>query len=390
MYLDNSSFVVNLQKRRDSSFYLCGEVAQYVYQLCFRCYNPDTVPLENSWFLLLNFQVSEGTFMPVDEFLTRLKMTNKVSKASKQKAEGIHSGKRVEKNVIAKTAGTVKGEFVRDGQSYLQFLVGEVLRRAGLSSNLVKGLAAFDPFVMFKRPIDITLRHFDMLYNTFLLRSWVTVTNESACRDEYLGLLDHLRSTYPSSFEITDSSRDLIDFLINLDIVQTHQHLLHLFKLCCLCATSVSPSYPAVTMGSISTSGYQSMFTDVILPCQSYLSSVSDSVAFCSNDTNLNSFSLLSTSFGQSAFSPTYDPWTYVDAFGRCKIYKTLMSACRSATTEPLDKTSVPAVHDLSTMSDSPAVRFPSERKRRKMERSSSGSRGSSVVNESVVGTSKN
>ena len=291
LYLDISSFVINLQKRRDSSFYLCGEVAQYVYRLYFRCYNPDTVPLENSWFLLLNFQVSEGTFMPVDELLTRLKMTNKVSKASKQKAEGIHSGKRVEKNVIAKTAGTVKEEFVRDGQSYLQFLVSQVLRHAGLSSNLVKGLAAFDPFVMFKRPVDVALRHFDMLYNTFLLRSWVTVTNESACRDEYLGLLDHLRSTYSSSFEITDSSRGLIEFLINLDFVQTHQHLLHLFKLCCLCATSVGPSYPAVTMGSISTSGYQSRFTDVILPCQSYLSSVSDSVAFCSNDTNCFSLS---------------------------------------------------------------------------------------------------
>ena len=327
--------------------------------------------------------------MPVDEFLTRLKMTNNVSKASKQKAEGIESGKRVEKSVITKTAGTVKEEFVRDGQSYLQLLIGEVFRRAGLSSNLVKGLAAFDPFLMFKRPTDVALRRFDMLYNTFLLRSWVTVTNKSVCRDEYLALLDHLHSTNPSSFESTDSSKDLIDFLINLDFVQTHQHLLHLFKLCCLCVTSVSPNYPAVTMGSISTSGYQSRFTDVILPCQSYLSSVSDSVAFCSNDANLNSFSLLSTSFGQSAFSPTYDPWTYVDAFGRGKIYKALGSSYRSAMSEPMDKTNVPAGHNLSTMGDSLAVRFLTKRKRRKMERSSSGSRASSVVNESVPGTSK-
>ena len=148
--------------------------------------------------------------MPVGEFITRLKMANKVSKASKQKAEGIQSGKRVEKDVINKTAGTVREEFVRDGQSYLQFLIGEVLRRTGLNSNLVKGLAAFDPYVMFKRPTEVALRHFDMLYNTFFLRSGVTVTNESACRDEYLALLDHLRTSYPSSFEVTDSSRDLI------------------------------------------------------------------------------------------------------------------------------------------------------------------------------------
>ena len=127
-------------------------------------------------------------------------------------------------------------------------------------------------------------------------------------------------------------------------------------------------------MGSINTSGHQSRFTDVILPCQSYLSSVSGSVAFRSNDTNLSSFSLLSTSFGQSAFSRTYDPWTYVDAFGRGKIYKSLVSGYRSAVSESLDMASVPPGNDVSTMVDSPAVRFPSERKRRKMERSSSGS----------------
>ena len=358
-YLDNSSFVIKLQQRRDSSFYLCGEVVRYVYRLCFRCYNQDTIPLENPWFLILNFKIIEGTFKPVDEFLTQLKMTNKVAKASKQKAEGIHSGKRVEKNIIMKTAGTGKADFVRYGQSYLQFLVKEVLGRTGLSSNLVKGLAAFDPFVMFKRPTDVSLRHFDILCNTFPIRSWVTSSIESACRDEYMGLLDHLHASNPSSFEITDSSKNLIDFLINLDFKQFHQHSFPLFKLCCLCATSLSPSYLGVTMGSISTSGHQSRFTDFILPCQSYLSSVPGSIAFYSNENNLNSFSLVSASFGQSAFSPTYDPWAYVDAFGRGKVYKSLVSAHRSAVFELLDRTTISTGQDLSTMGDTPVVRTP-------------------------------
>ena len=58
--------------------------------------------------------------MPADEFLTRLKMTNKVAKASRQKVDSIYSGKRVDKAVIQKTAGTVKAGFVQDAQSYLQ------------------------------------------------------------------------------------------------------------------------------------------------------------------------------------------------------------------------------------------------------------------------------
>ena len=179
--------------------------------------------------------------MPADGFLTRLKMTNKVTKASKQKAESIHSGKRVDKAVIQNTAGSVKADFVRDGQSYLQFLVSEVPRRAGLCSDIVKGLVAFDPITMFKKPTEVALQHFDLLYSTFLLRSWVTPSNESTCRDEYAELLDHLRASSSSTFDITYNSKDLIDFLVNLEFMQTHPHLLHLFKLCCLCATSNSP-----------------------------------------------------------------------------------------------------------------------------------------------------
>ena len=65
--------------------------------------------------------------MPADELLTRLKMTNKVAVASKLKSEGIHSGKRVDNAVIEKTAGTVKSDFVREEQSYIPNLIGEVL-----------------------------------------------------------------------------------------------------------------------------------------------------------------------------------------------------------------------------------------------------------------------
>ena len=99
-----TSFPVSLQYRRDSSFYLCGEVSWFLSMLCSRIYTPDTAPLANAWFLLLLFQTSEGTFLPGDEYLIRLKMTNKVSIASKVKAEGLHFGKKSERSAILATA----------------------------------------------------------------------------------------------------------------------------------------------------------------------------------------------------------------------------------------------------------------------------------------------
>ena len=316
-------------------------------------------------------------------------MKNKVSKASKLKSEGIHSGKKVDKSVIQKTAESIKNDFVQSCQKYLQFLIGGVLHQAGLCSNLVRGLAAFDPYIMVKRPTEVALRHFDLLYRTFQLRSWVSPANASACRDEYVELLDHLKASTLPSFDVSQGSVDVIDFLVNLDFMQDHDRLLYLFKLSCLCITSESPQYPTVSIGAASTSNFQNRLMDVVLPAQSYLSGVPDSIAFCTSDPNLANFSLLSASFGQTALSASYDPWTYVDEFGRNKIYKSLLSSYRSALSglgegsKGLDETT------SSSIGEMPAVFPPSERKRKRMERSRSRSRASSFVEESPAGCSK-
>ena len=379
-----------MQKKRDSSFYLCGEVARYVYRLCFWCYTPDTIPPENSWFLLLNFQTSEGTFLPSDEFLTRLNMKNKVTKTSKQRSEGVHSGKNADKSTVQKTAESVKNDFVQDCQNYLQFLIGGVLRQAGLCSNLVRGLAAFDSYIMVKRPTEVALHHFDLLYRTFQLRSWVSSANKSASRDEYVELLDHRKASSLPSFDVSQGSPDLIDFLVNIEFMQEHSRLMYLFKLSCLCITSESPQYPTVSIGTVSTSNYQNRLTDVVLPGQSYLSGVPDSIAFCTSDPNLANLSLLSASFGQTASSTSYDPWTFVDEFGRNKIYKALLASYRSALSglgegnRGLDETASSSVGEM------PAVVPPCNRKRRRRERSSSRSRTSSLVGDSPAGCSKN
>ena len=314
-------------------------------------------------------------------------MKNKVARASKQKSEGVHSGNKTDRSAVQKTAESIKNDFVQDCQNFLQFLIGGVLHQAGLCSNLVRGLAAFDPYIMVKRPTEVALRHFDLLYRTFQLRSWVSSANESACRDEYVELLDHLKASSPLSFDVSQGSPDLIDFFINLDFMQEHSRLLYLFKLSCLCVTSESPQYPMVTIGTISTSGYLNRLTDVVLPAQSYLSGVPDSTAFCTIDSSLAKFSVLSASFGETASSSSYDPWTFVDEFGRNKIYKTLLASYRSALSGlgegSLDETASSSVGDM------PAVVPPSSRKRRRMEKSRSCSRASSVDKESPVGCSK-
>ena len=164
---DVSSFVVNLQGRRDAAFFLCGEVCRFISKLCSRCYLPETIPVENAWFFLLGFAISEGKFLTEEDFLVRLRLVNKVATASKQSAEIIHLNKKSEKAPIDKTADEATSSFATEGLHFVQYLLKEVLNQTGLRSEIVKGLAAFDPFILFKRPSEVGLRHFDLLYATF-------------------------------------------------------------------------------------------------------------------------------------------------------------------------------------------------------------------------------
>ena len=321
--------------------------------------------------------------------MVRLRLSHKVSAASKAKAEGMHFGKKLERPAILATTETVKSDFVKDSQQYIQYLINEVLRQTGLTTNIVKGMAAFDPFILFKRPMDVALRHFDILYSTFSLRSWVSNANESLCRDQYMQLLDHLRTAYDPNFDISSVSADLIEFLSELEFLRNRSCLFYLFKLCCLCATSVSPTYTDVTFGTVSTAGRHSRLTDVIFPSQSYVANVRDAVAFCSDDGNLAKLIDFSSSFGRSAFAPDYDPWTYVDNFGRSKIYKSLLASYRTALSTPQKSLVRSAPEDQCSVADMSAVKAPTSTKRRKMERRASRASSSSTAGVSEPGSSK-
>ena len=92
--------------------------------------------------------------MDADEFLIRLKMVKTVTAASNLKAAGIHLNEKSSKAVINKTAEPAKTDFITDAMKHIVYLLGEVLRHTGLSSDVIKRLAIFDPYIMFKMPTD--------------------------------------------------------------------------------------------------------------------------------------------------------------------------------------------------------------------------------------------
>ena len=172
---------------------------------------------------------------------------------------------------------------------------------------------------------------------------------------------------------------------MSLEFLHDRPRLLYLFKLCCLCLKTSSPTLPAVVIGDINTSEFKGRFTDVALPSQSYMIGVPDSVAHCSSDDSMAKFSLLSVDFGRAAFANDYDPWAFVDSFGRSRIYESLLSSYKAASVAP--SASVRTVEETassSALSKQPALEFPSSTKRTR-----SGSAGTRPTTSSVKGVSK-
>ena len=91
------------------------------------------------------------------EFLLRQKLTYKVTTASKHRSEGTHSGTGADQATIKKTADRLKSGFASDGLQFLNFLIESVLQQSGFSSDIIKGLASFDPLVLFKRSTNLPI-----------------------------------------------------------------------------------------------------------------------------------------------------------------------------------------------------------------------------------------
>ena len=106
--------------------------------------------------------------------------------------------------------------------------------------------------------------------------------------------------------------------------IQTRPLLLRCFKFACLCLDEPFRSLPTVKFGSVNTDNYSSKLIDVILPVQSYFSSVPGSVEAVTSESSISEFLELESTFGRGALSDTYDPWLGMDQFGRADILSKL------------------------------------------------------------------
>ena len=120
----------------------------------------------------------------------------------------------------------------------------------------------------------------------------------------------------------------MVAFLMGMPELKLRKHLFYIFQLSCLRLTSKLPELPAIKFSGVDCNDPRSRLSDVIMPAQSYLANVANSVAVCTTEASLGTFKDLKFRF--SSGNVPGDPWSHVDSFGRANLHKTLIAVYKA------------------------------------------------------------
>ena len=223
------------------------------------------------------------------------------------------------------------------------------------------------------------------LYRSFTLRVWLENSPESDARDEYIDFQQCFRKKYSGMKDTPEVITDMVALLMDMPELKMRKHLFHTFQLSCLCLTTKLPELPAVKFPGSDCSDPRSRLLDVIMPAQSNLANVADSVAACTIEASLGTFKDLEARF--SGGNVAGNPWVHVDSFGKSNFHKALISVH-----EALVKSMPPDLESASTTSSKEGGKQRkqfSDKSKKVSFKAASSSGGAKPSNGNTPGTSK-
>ena len=145
------SFRRSSDVRRDQGFFLCGQMLDFLHRLLRRIVARDSLPEEDDWDALLEFDFTNVQLLSVSQFMEKTEFRTKAMRAAKGRINvEREKSKKVRTDVVA---GAVMGEMfnphVNQGRAYIRYVRKELINHPTFKSDLVVGLACFDYAVLF-------------------------------------------------------------------------------------------------------------------------------------------------------------------------------------------------------------------------------------------------
>ena len=280
--------------------------------------------VRDDWPEILDLNLKTTSALTVTEFIGRSKLDPKLAVACKIRAE---RDKHEEKNKAMPMEILInqnKEEFGITAGSFVTYLFNTVQSLKPPTSDIVKGLGAFDLETLLIGRISHAMHCFSQLFSSFRLRSYFELEQETVCREEYRSFIDEMRNSYPDLTQPTLLVKDTVKFLGEQSALKSRPLLSKVFRFSCLCLDEPFETLPAIKFGSVNSDDPTSSHIDAVLPVQSYFHNVLFGVEAVTTDQSVSSFLWLEPTFGNSGLSDIYCPWQSVDFFGREEIIEQL------------------------------------------------------------------
>ena len=326
------SFRRSSDVRRDQGFFLCGQMLDFLHRLLQRIVVRDSLPEEDDWDALLEFDFTNVQLLSVSQFMEKNEFRTKDMRAAKGRINvEKEKNKKVRTDVVA---GTLMGEMfnphVDQGRAYIRFACKELINHPSFKSDLVVGLACFDYAVLFTMPKDQAAGCCLRLFHSFCVRGWLAKELKNIHMDDYMEFIDDIRFFCWDELHIGPTIEDMITFLSSSPELAKREQTSYVFKLCCLCLGHVVPKLPYVSLGSPCKSTAEVDLSDIIEHLQSYLLGSSAEQNIFTSAESISSCVGLLDEFGAKAIQPCFDSWASVDFHGKSQIYADLSKAYKN------------------------------------------------------------
>ena len=132
--------------RRDQGFFLCGQMLDFLHRLLRRIVVQDSLPEEDDWDALLEFDFTNFQLLSVSPFMEKTEFRTKAMRAAKGRIKvEKEKNEKVRTNVVASTVMVeMFNPHVDQGRAYIRYVCKELINHPTFKSDLVVGLACFD------------------------------------------------------------------------------------------------------------------------------------------------------------------------------------------------------------------------------------------------------
>ena len=308
---------------RDAGFYVYGQVARFIHSLGLKCLKAESVPDSANWEALIGLDVAACAKIPVNDF---------------------GQGTEFRRQLLASKPHHLADLLEQARDFYLDLLTGFL----SASRHVVafsKGLAAFDPNLLYREDTELAHDCLSSLFEMFQQRGWFMHKEKPSLVMEYDSFMANLKLEHSDAAGRPLPVVDVISTFATMPSLCDKALLKRLFRLVCLCLPLKGLLPVPADLGLEANGLVPAMARCLVVPLYSCGRELGSSAPLHFDGDSISECEGL-VAFGPSLYSaPDFCPWDHVEFTPRDEIFDRLTELHETVLSAPRKSkpSSVPA-----------------------------------------------